>query len=283
VQKRDFTIRAMTRQELDIAIDWAAAEGWDPGLYDADCFYTADPDGFLVGLLDDEPVASISVVKYGDSFGFLGFFIVKPEYRGRGFGGQIWEAGLEYLDGRTIGLDAVIAQQGNYQKFGFAVAYRNVRYQATGGGPLPNDPEIVRLSTLPFDEIRAYDRPFFPEDRTRFLRCWIDQPQSTALGILQDCKLAGYGVVRASRSGYKIGPLFADNPELAERVFLSLKSNTPDGASIFLGTPEVSSGAIELATRHNMIPAIETARMYKGIRPDLPLDRVFGVTTFELG
>ncbi|HLA33082.1 MAG TPA: GNAT family N-acetyltransferase, partial [Pseudomonas sp.] len=31
----------MTRAEVDLAIDWAAAEGWNPGLHDADCFYAA--------------------------------------------------------------------------------------------------------------------------------------------------------------------------------------------------------------------------------------------------
>mgnify|MGYP003581476289 CR=1 FL=1 len=74
-----YTIRTMTREEVDIAIDWAAAEAWNPGFYDADCFYAADPNGFLIGLLGDEPIATISVVRYGDSFGFLGFYIVKPE------------------------------------------------------------------------------------------------------------------------------------------------------------------------------------------------------------
>jgi ribosomal protein S18 acetylase RimI-like enzyme len=109
---------------MDIAIDWAAAEGWNPGLYDADCFRAADPDGFLVGLLGDEPVATISVVKYGDSFGFLGFYIVKPAYRGQGYGRQIWDAGLAYLKGRTVGLDGVLAQQGNYQMM---VAFETAR------------------------------------------------------------------------------------------------------------------------------------------------------------
>ncbi|MGZ4981767.1 MAG: GNAT family N-acetyltransferase, partial [Methylobacter sp.] len=80
MQKNSYTIRTMTRQEINIAVDWATEEGWNPGLHDADCFYAADPSGFLVGLLDDEPIATISVVKYGDSFGFLGFYIVKPEY-----------------------------------------------------------------------------------------------------------------------------------------------------------------------------------------------------------
>jgi hypothetical protein len=30
-----FTIRAMTRAEFDLALDWAAAEGWNPGRFDA--------------------------------------------------------------------------------------------------------------------------------------------------------------------------------------------------------------------------------------------------------
>lgn len=281
--KCSYKTRVMTRQEMDIAIDWAAAEGWNPGLYDADCFHAADPDGFLVGLLEDEPVATISVVKYGHSFGFLGFYIVKPEDRGRGYGMQIWNAGLAYLKGRIVGLDGVVAQQGNYQKSGFTLAYRNIRYQGTGGGSFPADSGIVRLSTLPFDEICVYDKPFFPDNRERFLRCWIDQPQSTALGILRNRKLAGYGVVRRCRSGYKVGPLFADSPQFAEDLFQSLKAHTPYGAPIFLDTPEANPAAVDLAKQHSMVVAFETARMYRGKCPELPLSRLFGVTTFELG
>ncbi|MDP2934013.1 MAG: GNAT family N-acetyltransferase, partial [bacterium] len=40
------TIRPMVRTELDLAIEWAASEGWNPGLQDANCFYAADPEGF---------------------------------------------------------------------------------------------------------------------------------------------------------------------------------------------------------------------------------------------
>lgn len=99
----------MTRPEVDIAVEWAAKEGWNPGLHDADCYFTADTNGFLMGFLNDEPISVISVVRYGQTFGFLGFYIVKPEYRGKGYGIKIWNAGLKYLEGRTIGLDGVVA------------------------------------------------------------------------------------------------------------------------------------------------------------------------------
>lgn len=283
IQKNSYIIRTMTRQEVNIAIYWAAEEGWNPGLYDADCFYAADPNAFLVGLLGDEPIATISAVKYGKSFGFLGFYMVKPEYRGKGYGIQIWNAGLALLSGRTIGLDGVVAQQGNYKKSGFTLAYSNVRYQGVGGGHYPVDSGIVPLSTLAFDDIYAYDQAFFPDNRREFLRCWIAQPQSTALGILRNNKLAGYGVLRICRTGYKVGPLFADTPECAEQLFLTLNAHASEGAPVFLDIPAVNAAAVDLVSRHNMMISFETARMYTGQSPGLPINRLFGVTTFELG
>ncbi len=270
-----------------MAIDWAGTEGWNPGLFDADCFYAADPNGFLMGWLDDEPIATISAVKYGDSFGFIGFYIVKPDYRGQGYGMQIWNAALAYLRDRTIGLDGVVAQQENYAKSGFTLAYNNIRYQGIGGGVLPTNSAIVPLSTLPFEAVCDYDRLFFPDRRTEFLQCWINQPQSTAIGIpnsqLNHQPLAGYGVIRPCRSGYKIGPLLADSPEFAEQLFLALKASVPDDSPIFLDIPDGNLAAIELVQRHNMMTVFETARMYLGTHPDLPIHRLFGVTTFELG
>ena len=131
-KEQNYQIRTMTRDELVLVVDWAAKEGWNPGLYDVECFYAADPQGFLIGLLDGEPIASISVVKYGMAFGFLGFYMVRPAFRGQGYGMRIWQAGLQYLQGRTIGLDGVVEQQNNYLKSGFQLAHRNIRYEGMG-------------------------------------------------------------------------------------------------------------------------------------------------------
>lgn len=282
-ESTEYTIRTMTRDEVDMVIDWAAEEGWNPGLHDAACFYAADQEGFLVGLLGNKAVAAISVVKYGFSFGFLGLYIVRPEYRGMGYGLRIWKAGLERLEGRTIGLDGVVAQQENYMKSGFTLAYRNIRYEGTGGGEMPDHKGIVPLSDLPFKELLAYDQRFFPDDRKVFLECWINQSGSTALGIMENNRLAGYGVIRNCRSGWKMGPLFADRAELAEELFCALKSSIPDGSPFFLDIPEVNPQAVELVQRHNMKVVFETARMYRGMSPELPLGNIYGVTTFELG
>lgn len=275
----DFTVRRMTRAELGLAIEWAAREGWNPGLHDAEPFFNTDPHGFFLGLLDDEPVASISAVAYDDRFGFIGFYIVSQEFRGRGFGLRIWNAAMSYLGDRTIGLDGVVARQASYEKSGFRLVHRNVRYEGVAGGAAPAG--IVDLATVPFAQVDAYDAAHFPVPRPRFLRPWITQPESATLGVLNDGELTGYGVVRPCRTGFKIGPLFADSDAIAEVLFRALGARA-EGA-LYLDIPEVNGAAIAMAERHGMRPIFETARMYTKIAPALPLSRIFGITTFELG
>ncbi|MEB3294478.1 MAG: GNAT family N-acetyltransferase [Synechococcales bacterium] len=278
-----YTIRTLARDELHIAIGWAAAEGWNPGLHDADSFYAADSTGFWVGELNQQPIATLSAVKYGDTFGFLGFYIVHPHYRGQGYGIQLWQTVLQQLEGRNIGLDGVLAQQSNYQKSGFQLAYRNIRYAGITGGTPPNLSTIVNLAELPFDIIAQYDRPFFPADRTVFLQAWLQQPEKIALGMIQSDQLVGYGMIRACQSGYKIGPLFANTPAIAESLLLALTAHVPAQQPFYLDVPELNAAAVKLAETHQLQVVFETARMYNREFPDLPFDRLFGVTSFELG
>lgn len=111
-----YTIRAMARADLDRTIDWAEAEGWNPGLDDAGCFHANGQGGFLLGELDGIPITSISTVRYGEGYSFLGFYICVPEQRGKGFGYPFWEVGMALLGTRIIGLDGVPDQQQNYRK-----------------------------------------------------------------------------------------------------------------------------------------------------------------------
>ncbi|MEQ9641304.1 MAG: GNAT family N-acetyltransferase [Alphaproteobacteria bacterium] len=273
-------IRVMTDTDLAAALDMAAAEGWNPGLNDAACLPVADPTGFLIGCLDGKPVASISVVRYGADKGFLGFYITKPEIRGQGHGLAIWNAGMKYLQGRNVGLDGVPDQQDNYRKSGYTLAFRNIRYAGTGGGGAPDG--LMPLNDVPFEQVLAYDAAMFTAARPEFLKTWIAQPGAAALAALDDGRLAGFAVARPCREGFKVGPLFADDEATAERLFAGVTAPAA-GQPVFLDVPETNAAAVRLAERHDMAPSFETARMYTGPAWPIPLDRLFGITTFELG
>lgn len=282
MNQSNYIIRAMTRDEMYIPLELANLEGWNPGLYDAEPFYQADSQGFLLGILDNEPIATISAVRYGATFGFVGLYIVKKNYRGLGYGLQIWNAALKHLEGRNIGLDGVIAQQNNYQKSGFKMAYRDIRYEGISKS-LAQNSEVIDLLEVPFEIVNSYDKVFFPDHRTQFLKAWIQQPESKVLGIVRQNKIVGYGVIRTCQSGYKIGPLFADSLEIAESIFISLQSEVKEGKPFYLDVPEVNQDAQILIQKYNLKSVFETARMYKGSAPDLPINRIFGVTSLELG
>lgn len=277
---RQYRIRRMAEADVDLAIDWAANEGWNPGINDSECFYYTDPDGFFKGELNGLPVGSISAVAYDDTFGFIGLYIVRPECRGKGYGIKLWDTAMYYLGDRNIGLDGVLAQQENYERSGFRLAYKNVRYEGIVNGK--RSERIVGLNNVSFNDLSSYDSQIFPAPRPQFLRRWVTQPGAAAYGYLNDGILAGYGVIRQCRTGYKIGPLFADDKDAAESLFNTLAEKA-SGAPVYLDVPELNKEAVTLAERYGMHVVFETVRMYTK-KPYLSeIHRVFGVTTFELG
>lgn len=281
--KQEYFIRKMTRQEVNLAVQWAAKEGWNPGIHDADCFYKTDPNGFFIGLLNNEPISCISAAAYNKNFAFIGFYIVKPEYRSQGYGIKIWNKAIEYLKTQNIGLDGVLAAQESYKKSGFKLYYRNIRYKGKSFKNNSQYPDIIKLSLIPFQQIKAYDNKLFPARRPQFLKCWLKQPESYAFGALRNNKLVGYSVIRRCQQGYKIGPLFADDKNIAAKLFNTMNTCLTKGTKIFLDTPEVNPAAVALAQNHHLTMVFETARMYTKKQPKINLNKVFGVTTFELG
>jgi GNAT superfamily N-acetyltransferase len=276
----------MRPDEISIAVDWAAAEGWNPGLADDACFATVDPQGFLVGEIDGETAATVSCVNYSASFAFLGFYIVRADLRGRGYGLRIWNAAIAHAGPRVIGLDGVAAQQQNYRKSGFELAYANIRYGGTVAAPeAPRaqvNAQVIALSEIPLADVEAYDATLFPAPRPAFLRAWIGAPGHVGRAVMRDGRLAGWGVIRPSRKGRKIGPLVADDRAAAEVVLSALLAGAGSG-EIFLDVPGINHDAVALAQDLGLAPVFETARMYTGAIPPLRLERIFGVTSFELG
>ena len=173
-------IRPMNRPELELLVDWASEEGWNPGLSDADLFWETDPDAFVAVEEDGALVAGGSIVSYDARFGFMGFFIVAPERRGRGLGRRLWlhrrDALLARLrPGAAIGMDGVFDMQPFYARGGFAFAGRDLRMEGVGASA-PLAPGLVDARDVPPADLAAYDAGRFPAPRPGFVARWIAQP-----------------------------------------------------------------------------------------------------------
>lgn len=277
-----FSIQRMTKNEIQDALEWADQLGWNPGLFDADCFYAADPNGFFIGKLDDKPIAVGAAVKYGKDYGFCGLYIVAPEYRGHGYGIQLTKARLDYLGDCLTGLDGVMNMVNQYSHLGYVAAHLNHRYIMNTYLNCALNNKLINALDISFQELLAYDQRHFPALRVAFLKAWIHQPESFAFCYINNEKICGFGVIRKCREGYKIGPLFAENFEMADAIFQALVTKA-EHPPFYMDIPEPNINSNFLVQKYNMQPLFATTRMYRNGKPDLPLQNIYGITTLELG
>ncbi|MEM1389103.1 MAG: GNAT family N-acetyltransferase [Pseudomonadota bacterium] len=259
--------------QIDEMLDWAAAEGWNPGLADAAAFHASDPAGFFVALDDARPVAAISVVNHGPDFAFLGLYIVRPAYRGRGIGYGLWQFALAHAGARSVGLDGVPEQQANYAASGFVLAGRTRRFS---GHVTPRAHPIRLAEEGDINAMIAAEAACSGTEKPRYLRAWFTQDPERKTLIDE----GGFCTVRRCRDGAKIGPLVAQDAAAATRLIQHAARHY--GTALIIDVPESSTALSEICAGFDMQPSFETARMYRGPAP-VGSGGLFAVTTLELG
>ena len=267
-------IRNLDLAEIAILLDWAAAEGWNPGINDAVAFQSADPTGFFGTFIDGTMVAGIAALAYDELFGFIGLYICHPDWRGKGHGKAVWDEAMAYLGGdRTIGLDGVPEQQANYAAMGFVPAYDTIRMSGT----LPARPAgASTISEACFEDIQELDRGCFPSEREPFLRHWLAAPNQSYV-CCSEGKPEAYAVRRPCREGAKIGPLFASSIGDASAI-MALQSGL-----VHIDVPTTQPEWLAALSSLGLRPGFKTTRMYRGTPPSLNMSRIFGVSSLELG
>ena len=267
------TIRTLALPEIQRLLDWAAAEGWNPGCNDAVAFAAADRNGFYGAFVDGVMVAGIAAIAYDARFGFIGLYICHPDWRGQGHGKAVWDAGMAYLGARTVGLDGVPEQQANYASMGFVPAYETIRMS----GVLPS--HVADDATRPangIDAIRALDREGFPAARDAFLSHWLAAPNQ-AVVHQTDGQIDGYAVLRPCLEGSKLGPLFAKTPGVASALLQAVSG------PIQIDVPAAQAQFLSVLSAQGFTAGFRTTRMYRGAAPSIQMSQVFGVSSLELG
>ena len=272
----------MRGEDVAAAIEWAAGRGRNPGINDAGCFYEADPERLFCGGNWREQIGSRSR-RYPTAKALaLSVCILSARTGGvtlmarRWPGGAPAPAGMQHRRRRRHGAGGGLPE-------GSALETSLTPTRVLSERERPEESGGVEDPAFNWSEIINYDRRCFPAPREAFLRAWTAQPGAAALGLRGPAGLQGYGVLCPCRKGFKIGPLFADGPEIAELLFQALCGRAGAGSEVFLDIPEVNPAALALVERHRMQKVFATARMYSGEPPAIDLSRIYGITSFELG
>ena len=296
-----YTIRLITDADLPLVNHWAQQEGFCPGVGDTGIYYNTDRTGVWVGVLDHQPIGCIAGIRYDQSYGFVGMFIVDPAFRGRGYGLALWQKAMEYLqEVACVGLEAALERVENYTSWGFKPAYYTRRYglpsayrhaclRPTTALDLPLGFQILSGAEVPEEIVQIYDARHEVTPRPLFLHEWLQHPEGTVKVVLDETgSCRGYGRIRpcllpndTTPNGWRLGPLLADQPELAGALLDLLLSDRQ--GPVLIDVPEINRAATSLLEERGFELQLFNLRMYKGDPPSLSLKDIYGLACLELG
>ena len=202
----------------------------NPGLRTQPRFSPPDPEGFLVGELGGPVSVSSRPFVMAATARIHRFHVVKPAFRGSGHGWAIWQTG-DGPSGRPHHRPRRRRRAtGQLSPLRLELAHRNAATpgRQSAGGPARHRP--WRWCRSVSCHRACWTRPaVFPGRGTSLLQAWVTQPDTWSRSRRRATALLGYGVLRPCRTGYKIGPLFADAPAIAEAIFSALLQHVPAG------------------------------------------------------
>ncbi len=292
------TIRPLKESDIPKVTEWARVEGFTPGTGDLSIYQHTDRQGLWIGSLDKEPIGCIAGVRYNAEYGFIGMFLVIPEQRGKGYGVELWKQALKHLvDVPCIGLEAAPERVEDYSRWNFVPSSSTTRWQFEVDDNLlfslgnvnenySDGMVFVEGDSIPSNAIEIYDALREPSPRPHFLRDWLNHPSGKVLCLIDHLGLChGFGRIRPcllkEGVGWRIGPLLADTPILAELLLKKLLYRHP--GIVLLDSPGLNLFAEKLFKKIGFNAISHTVRMYRGKQPPISMDEVYGLACLELG
>ena len=295
-----FKIRLVqTEKDFEsIVINALVKKGWGPGLQDAECFMASDPTAGFVGELNGKPIGCMTVAKYGDNYAFGGSYIVSKEFRGKGYGKKVYDAGFASV--KHFPSIAVVSDL-KMKEINKRNGFRSLFYGAFFIFNIPTSiacfsetsitspsVKIKRIEEVNKQSLFWYDTTVFGFERHAFLSKWLSLAGSHArVAIDSEGSIVGYTVARVTfiKGSYKIGPLFADSEAVAEMllkaVFEELLRQVDPAPVVCIDAP--TEKATKLCERLQGKRPLELVYMVMNDLPGACFDKWFGYTTVQLG
>ena len=290
------TIKPLSEADIEFVTEISRKEGFAPGVGDLGIYKNTDKQGLWVGWLHDNPIGCIAGVRYNNDYGFLGLFLVIEQFRGNGFGIQLWKKALSHLsDLPCVGLEAAPERIADYSKWGFEISSKTTRWQLFGNGKLLEDRfgddvlnnySFVEGSSIPQNAVEKFDEKRETTSRPHFLSSWLNHPAGKVIAVIdQDKRCHGFGRIRPcllqNGDGWRIGPLMAETPKLLKILLIKLIYSHP--GLIIIDAPGLNDYASEVFIELGFQSESETFRMYKGSQPPVSMNDVYGLACLELG
>ena len=282
--KSGFLVSRSSLSEWKEVIKWEMDEQWDIGIDDEECFFQVDPNGFFMGYRDGVPVASVSIVNFDETYSHVGHFLVAPHARAQGYGLNTWKQAITHDVAYRSGLDSVVEQRANYEKWGYSAHYRIFRMSG-----FMNDGLVVKeINSSPIDEYNLSEVIDFDEyccgyNRGSLLRSWFTAAGRRGWIYREGNEIAGVLGARLSTAGIRIGPIYARNHFIAQQMLQSIRTYFPSSIRFTVDVPEFSSEMIQDFIDLGFVEQFHTYRMYRGGAPAERSELIKAIASLDLG
>lgn len=225
VSERDLppgiSARSLREDDLRSAIALSQEVGWNQNAADWRIFLDL---GHVIGLTrqDGRLVATAATLPHGGAFGWISMVLVTASERRRGFARWLLRRSMDDLLVRSLVpvLDATPAGRMVYVGLGFQNCWTMRRLVARSIPPtrshmLQADLNIRPIQTEDWPAIVTLDTGVFGADRSGLLRRLGERLPGAALLAERGGRIAGYLLGRDGRSMSQLGPLAAENKDIA--------------------------------------------------------------------
>lgn len=286
------TIRPMTKEDYTIIRQWMVEEKWNPGKFDGDIYFSGKEGKYYYVLeVNGKITAGILIYNYSTTFSFLGAYITEKSQREKGYGKALWNYAIKQIEDTrqdsVIGLYAVPAQVNTYLKSSFFKNSGTHRWQGCPSKTEPQNDQSVAVATSEYlNQLAEYDATIFHADRKSFLNTILNLPMSHFIFSHEQGKITGFAIMRPCEEGYRIGPLYAENFDIAKKLFHELLSFCSDNQSICFDGNARNKHADTLGEFFKFKPITNAncIAMYKGNPPkQTDFIKEYAVMSLELG
>lgn len=257
----------MTAHDIGLGMTLKDMAGWNQLRSDWERLLAVEPEGCFVAEIAGQGVGTCTTVAYEQLFGWVGMVLVHPDYRRRGIGRALLDAGIEHLESlgvRAVKLDATPMGKALYDTMGFVDEYGLERWLGTGLASARPQPDVRELTAADLDTVLAVDTAAFGANRGRLLHLLIKDPSVRVAGIFANRDaLSGYVTVRPGQNAAYLGPLVAENTDVATALWEWGRA-TVGNLPMFVDLLLPNHAAIALATSSGFQKQREFIRMYRG-------------------
>lgn len=260
----------MLEEDIPAGMRLKNAAGWNQLKEDWKLFLDSSIDGSMVAEYQQKVIGTVTTVNYSGRFSWIGMLLVDPEIRRMGIGTALLKEAISRAQGKgTIRLDATPKGKLLYDTIGFKDEYGLNRYEikkySNNIFQLKN-PVCQQISDKELPQIVEYDNQIFGAPREGILKSLYKMGRNYAWICRSGNNIRGYCFGRPGSNFEQIGPIIAENEEVAFSL-LSHAMELCKGRSVIIDIPDSQNKFRKAVEDFGFIIQRPFIRMYLGKHP----------------